>query len=475
MDRSRRARASLELEHLEARDTPAVADIAVEKTDGLAAMREGSSTTYTIRVTNNGPDAVSNVTIDDPFPLFPFNTKSWFASGISGATVNQTTGTGPLTILANLPVGGVVQISASLFVFPRSGGTLVNTVTATLAPGDTDPNPANNSATDRTDVGATVIPDGPGGTLYAVGSDSAAGHVVAYLAGTGQLVHSFLPFAGYQGAVRVATGDVTGDGFDDIVVGTGPGAPPHVKVFDGRSLREVASFMAFDPAFRGGVFVAAARFNPSPLGTSAPHNEGQVVVGADAGALPHVRVFSVVSGRAFPNTPLSSFLAYDASFRGGVRVAAGDLDGQLGDELVTAPGVGVPAHVKAFHYSGATVASFYAFEQTFQGGAFVAVGNVDGTGGGEIIVGANQGPPRVQIFDGTGSTERAQFLAFDGGFPGGVRVGSVDRNRDGRADLVLGAGPGAGPHVRVLSGDSLAALDSFFAFGQAFNGGVFVG
>ncbi len=49
-----------------------------------------------------------------------------------------------------------------------------------------------------------------------------------------------------------------------------------------------------------------------------------------------------------------------------------------------------------------------------------------------------------------------------------------DVNGDGRADIVTGAGPGGGPHVRVFSGVDLAVLASFFAYDPGFHGGVSV-
>jgi hypothetical protein len=66
-------------------------------------------------------------------------------------------------------------------------------------------------------------------------------------------------------------------------------------------------------------------------------------------------------------------------------------------------------------------------------------------------------------------------LAFPPGFLGGDFVAVGDVNGDGRLDLVVGAGPGGLPLVASFDAVSLAALDSFFAFPPSFNGGVFVG
>jgi len=52
---------------------------------------------------------------------------------------------------------------------------------------------------------------------------------------------SFFAYPGFTGGVRVAAGDLTGDGLADIVTGVGPGAGPHVKVFDRSTLSEVRS------------------------------------------------------------------------------------------------------------------------------------------------------------------------------------------------------------------------------------------
>jgi hypothetical protein len=67
----------------------------------------------------------------------------------------------------------------------------------------------------------------------------------------------------FRGGVTVAAGDLTGDGVAEIITGAGPGGQPQVRVFSlaGGGVTEVAGFFAYDPAFPGGVTVAAADLN----------------------------------------------------------------------------------------------------------------------------------------------------------------------------------------------------------------------
>ena len=93
------------------------------------------------------------------------------------------------------------------------------------------------------------------------------------------------------------------------------------------------------------------------------------------------------------------------------------------------------------------------FDPAFLGGVSVTLGDVNGDGTMDIIAGAGPGGgPQVRVLSGTDLSELASFYAFDPFFSGGVRVASGDVNGDGRADIIVGAGAGAGPHVRVFSG-----------------------
>jgi hypothetical protein len=133
------------------------------------------------------------------------------------------------------------------------------------------------------------------------------------------------------------------------------------------------------------------------------------------------------------------------------------------------------------------LADFFAFTPSFSGGVTVAVGDFTGSGQLDIITGAGPGGgPQVEVIDGsklgqvqaTGqiatSALLASFFAYDASFNGGVRVDAVDVNGDRKADVVTGAGPGAGPHVKVFRATDLLLLDSFFATAASFTGGVFV-
>ena len=100
-------------------------------------------------------------------------------------------------------------------------------------------------------------------------------------------------------------------------------------------------------------------------------------------------------------------------------------------------------------------------------------------GSRDIVTGAGPGgSPHVRTFDGVTGNQipgaLGSFLAYAPGFSGGVRVAAGDLNGDGRAEVIAGAGPGGGPHVRVFDGATTSEMLSMFAFDASQAGGVFV-
>ena len=182
-----------------------------------------------------------------------------------------------------------------------------------------------------------------------------------------------------------------------------------------------------------------------------------------------MRVFDGKTG-----AEIRSFLAFSATYTGGVTVAAGDVNGDGVDDIIT--GAAINGHVKVFDgVSGAEIRSFFAFPG-FTGGVSVAAGDLNSDRNAELIVGAGPGAPggHVKVFDGRTGQELLSFFAFDPNFTGGVRVGAGDVDNDKIPDIVTGAGIGAQPHVKIFRAIDLLVLHDFLAYEPDFVGGVFV-
>lgn len=280
---------------------------------------------------------------------------------------------------------------------------------------------------------------------------------------------------------RVAEADFTGNGVADIVVGYGPGTSTLVRIYDGATGAEIFSIAPFEAAFTGGVYVAAGDIN----GDGIP----DLVITPDEGGGPRVRV---IDGKTF--NVIADFLGIDdPNFRGGARAAIGDIDGDGVGDLVVAAGFQGGPRVAGFQGQSLATGSptrlfgdFFAFEQDLRNGIFVAVGDIDGDGFAELIAGGGPGGgPRVTAFSGKAllSNEyekRANFFGGDEANRGGIRLAVKDLDGDDRADLVVGAGSGAGSRVTAYFGKDIptvGAPPAAFDFDAlpGFTGGVFVG
>lgn len=205
-------------------------------------------------------------------------------------------------------------------------------------------------------------------------------------------------------------------------------ASPHVKVVSLNTQAEQGSFMAYDEAFRGGVFVSVGDVTGDGL--------ADIVTSAGPGGGPHVKVFDRATLKE-----VASFFAYAAEFRGGVQVSVVDIDQDGVGEIVTGAGPGGSSHVKVFKISNGAInltQEFFAFDPAITTGIYVSGGDIDGDG------------PLVGVFDADSMQQVDLFFAYDQAFTGGVRVSVADGDGDGIGDLTTGAGPGGSAHVKVF-------------------------
>lgn len=307
---------------------------------------------------------------------------------------------------------------------------------------------------------ARVTPAAP---IYSVGAGAGFFPLVNVYFDDGSPFRQFNAYsAAFRGGVRVATADINGDGIGDTITAPGPGGGPHIRVFDGVSGNPIREFLAYDPNFVGGVFVAAGDVNRD--------GRADIVTGAGAGGGPHVKVFNGAN-----NALLLQYMAYDMNFRGGVSVAAGDMNRDNFAEVITGAGVGGGPHVKVLSPVAGFIGDFFAFDPATRFGVNVASMATGVFGSNSLITSLGQGgPPEVRVFSNQ-LAPITSFLAADPNFRGGINVGSVNVNY-GVNVILTGLGPTGQSRFNVyVLGFTANLQSSLIAFDPGFLGGVYVG
>lgn len=169
-------------------------------------------------------------------------------------------------------------------------------------------------------------------------------------------------------------------------------------------------------------------------------------------------------------------ISFDSGFAGGARVAMGDVNGDGNSDYVVGAAPGAAPVVCVFSgVDRSLIHAFLAYDVAFTGGVFVAAGDFNGDGRADVVTGADAGgSPQVKVFSGLDVSVLKNYLAFAPSFTGGVRVAAGDVNDDLTPDLIAAAGPGGGPTVTVFSGTTDAVLQSVLAYDPGFTGGVYV-
>lgn len=193
----------------------------------------------------------------------------------------------------------------------------------------------------------------------------------------------------FTGGVDVATGDVDGDGYDEIITGTGGGGGPLIKVFEANGTF-VKNIWPFPFEMNTGIFVSSGDID----------NDGvdEIIVGSGPGFSPQVRAFEL-NGRL-----ITSFISGNPNFLGGIDVAAGDFAGDEAEEIVTSYRTGGGPYIKTYYSDGTPIKTFTPYSTRNFSGIRVSAGNLYGsTDKDEIaVVLMEESAPLAKFYTGNG-------------------------------------------------------------------------
>jgi large repetitive protein len=275
--------------------------------------------------------------------------------------------------------------------------------------------------------------NGDGTQDLAVGTGPGAVAEVKVLDGkTGAVLFDVMPFDQFTGGVFVAAGNITGNGNADLVISPDLSGGPRIEVYEGGDFHEVANYFGInDPDFRGGARVG--------VGDLSGDGHADLVVSAGFGGGPRISVYdgkALLQGQLVHLIP--DFFAFEPSLRNGAYVAAGDVNGDGTNDLIFGAGPGGAPRVlivsgQTLLSAGSTaaintpVANFFAGNVNNRGGVRVAAKNLDGDRFADVLTGAGTGGSGITAHLGQNLTlgDMSNDFAFDAfpGFTGGVFVG----------------------------------------------------
>jgi hypothetical protein len=167
---------------------------------------------------------------------------------------------------------------------------------------------------------------------------------------------------------------------------------------------------------------------------------------------------------------------FGSGYTGPLSVALGAVNRDAVADIAVAQGAGSAGAVKVLDgKTGKALASYYPFRASFRGGATVALGDVNADGRADVVVGSGPGATaQVKVYDSATRRPAGTLIPFARSFHGGISVAARDLNGDRRAELVVGSGPGMPATVQVFDGATSTLQDSFAPFAPTVRGGVSV-
>ena len=232
---------------------------------------------------------------------------------------------------------------------------------------------------------------------------------------------------GYDGLILLKTLS----SLNDVVFRNGD----FVRFFDVLGNRTRNGFFVFEEGYKGGDKVAHIDLDGNGKRDLLVVNRNRIMAWRDDG-----QIFT----KLYP---------YTTSYQGELRVAVGDLNADGFMEIYVAPSAGYPGALKVYTRHGRKMRQDrYPFGENYTGGFYLGAGNVIGDpyGKDQLLIGSGKGlQPKVGIYNFE-LEKLHEWLAYEYWFTGGVPVTGGDVNGDGVDEIIVGAGPGKKPVVRIF-------------------------
>ncbi|RJO59298.1 hypothetical protein C4546_02870 [Candidatus Parcubacteria bacterium] len=259
--------------------------------------------------------------------------------------------------------------------------------------------------------------DGITEILYGTAAGKDPGIRILKLDGT-VLKNIKLPSVKNNPTVRIAVGDVNGDGEKDLVVGFGKGTTPEIWILD-REGKRLKTFLAYERKFKGGVFLDAADIDGD--------GKSEIVVAPGAGGGPRILIFNA-QGQI-----LQKFWAYPQNSHTGVIPQAIDVDNDGLAEIVTSK-LENNSLVKIFKPSGILAATFKT-ANAFPNAVRIAE-NLNQNQKEIILASAPGAAGQVLSYTTDGKAGKIKFFPFGKNYTQGLSIATVDIDQDANMEII---------------------------------------
>lgn len=283
--------------------------------------------------------------------------------------------------------------------------------------------------------------------------------VKIYNAFTNSVEKEFYPFpetSQVQG-VNVASGDINGDGLNEIVIATGRNEKPLIRIFNNKA-ELINEFQAYADNFQEGFKVTVAKLYP---------NQPAVILTApNEGGGPHIKIFNS------QGVMITDFFAFDSRVYSGVNVSAGDFnrDGQL--EIVAGSGYQSEPKIKIFDNYGHWLKEFLAYDKKIKSGVTVLAFDTNTDGQVEIITAPYQDAiSEIKIFTVDGLL-LSKFEAYPKDYFGGLNLTAGDNDNDKKTEIIIAPGFGLDSTIKFFSLEGILKPSPNFKVFPEFKGGV---